>query len=79
MSQKPPAANRLPDVGRIQGLTLRKSTTAALSAIELQYTDLQGQWHQVRMPLLDAAYLTNLLERTLQDAGFDHLRRPKPP
>jgi hypothetical protein len=72
--------NRLPDVGRIQGVVLQRSALKDPKAdkIELQYTDrtpLQ-KWHSVQMPLLDALYLLNILESLSRDEGFDHLRRP---
>ena len=66
---------KLPDVGRIQGFALQKSTTAALSTAAVQYTDRNGQWYELKMPFLDALYLLNLLEAASADSGFDHLRR----
>ena len=68
----------LPPVGRIEGVSLhgQGSDPSALT-VELQYTGqtpLQA-WHSVKMPLLDALYLLNLLEALSLQGGFDHLRR----
>ena len=77
MTQNPnhPVA-QLPAVGRIQGIDLQRSTTAALSKVELQYTGLDGRWYALHMPFLDAQYLLNLLEEMAKRGGFEHLRRP---
>jgi len=67
---------KLPDVGRISGATLQKSTTAALSMVVVQYSDLTGSLFELRMPVLDALYLLNVIEAITEDSGYDHLRRP---
>lgn len=69
----------LPDVGRIEGLSLiGPPASPAQCQVELQYTGRTppGQWHSLKMPLLDALYLCNLLEAMAVDAKVEHLRRP---
>lgn len=70
---------KLPDVGRIEGLSLLGQPSApAQCQVELQYTSRTKPeaWHSLTMPLLDALYLCNLLEAMAADAKVDHLRRP---
>jgi hypothetical protein len=71
--------HRLPDVGRIQGLTLQDSPLRdpAAMRVELQYTGRESpsEWHALQMPLLDAPYLLNLLQAMSQEQGFEALRR----
>lgn len=63
--------NKLPEVGRIQGVQLTKGPDPKQSTIDLQYTDPAGRWHEVTMPFLDGMYLLNLLRAVQIDMGFD--------
>lgn len=76
--------NRLPDVGRIQGLALLGDLTPKGSRLSLQYTDDAGAWHETEMSFLDGMYLLNLLKAAQIDLGFSmpddpHLPRQGPP
>jgi hypothetical protein len=73
--------NKLPDVGRIQGLTRTAGFDVPRIVVSLQYTDRSNGWHEVEMPFLDAMYLLNLLKAMQQDVGFampDDPFAPKP-
>jgi hypothetical protein len=69
------AVNQLPAVGRIQGISVLPDTDPKKAVVDLQYTDIKGAWHGVKMSLLDALYLLNLLEGMSKENNFDHLRR----
>lgn len=62
--------NELPNVGRIQGVTLQGGPEPQNYQIQLQYTDAGDVWHQVEMPFLDAMYLLNLLKAAALEVGF---------
>jgi len=70
--------NQLPDVGRIQGASLRGQNPKN-STILLQYTDNEENWQEVRMPFLDGMYLLNLLKALQIEMGFDMPEDPYPP
>lgn len=67
---------QLPDADRIQGVRLLPGASPALTSIALQYSNARTGWCEVKMPLLDALYLLNLLEAMAVDHGYDHLRHP---
>lgn len=72
--------NKLQDVGRIQGVMFQPSplNDPVAHKVEVQYTDRTQRWHSLKMPLLDALYLLNMLEAMAKESGFDHLRRAPP-
>lgn len=53
-----------PSQGSIQVLVLGRTTSGAAE-----------EWH-LKIPVLDALYLLNVLEAMSKDGGLDHLRRP---
>ncbi len=69
----------LPAVGRIEGLVYHGPAGAPpeRQEVELQYTahTPSETWHSLKMPLLDALYLLNMLEAMSQEQGLEHLRR----
>lgn len=71
--------NKLPDVGRIQGLALLGDRTPKGSGLSLQYTDREGGWHDLTMSFLDGMYLLNLLKAVQLDVGFAMPEDPHPP
>ena len=69
----------LPAVDRIHGIALYKEATPKDSYIGLQYDNRHTEKPlELRIPLLDALYLLNLLEKMSGDNGLDPLRRPPP-
>lgn len=62
--------NKLPAVGRIQGLARTDGFDVPNIQVSLQYTDRSNGWHEVEMPFLDAMYLLNLLKAMQQDVGY---------
>lgn len=68
----------LPAVGRIEWLVLDGAASAAPAdrVVEVQYTahTPSETWHSLKMPLLDALYLLNLLAEMSKREGLDHLR-----
>lgn len=62
--------NKLPGVGRIQGLARTEGFDVPNIQVSLQYTDRSNGWHEVEMPFLDAMYLLNLLKAMQQDVGY---------
>lgn len=67
---------QLPDADRIQGATLIPGATPQLTSVSTQYTNARTGRCELKMPLLDALYLLNLLEALSADHGYDPLRRP---
>ncbi len=63
--------NKLPHVGRMQGVQFDNRPTPKASRISVQYTDLDGAWQELNMPFLDAMYLLNALKAIALDIGFD--------
>ena len=71
------SVNRLPDVGRIQGVQgSGLGADPRLARISLQYTDERNCWHELQMPALDALYLLNLLAAWAKDSGMEKHRHP---
>lgn len=62
--------NKLPDVGRIQGLSRTAGFDVPKIVVSLQYTDRSNGWHELEMPFLDAMYLLNCLRAIQQDVGY---------
>ena len=63
-------SNRLPDVGRIGGAVVSGGPAPETATIQIQYTDQQGQWHELHMPFLDGMYLLNCLKAIQLQTGF---------
>jgi hypothetical protein len=54
--------HRLPDAARVQGIVLNKSAQRHEDwYFQIQYTDDKDVWHELKVPMLDALYLLNLL------------------
>ncbi len=70
------AINRLPDVGRIQGIRATSASRPELSRISIQFEDEKHQLHELDLRALDALYLLNLIEQWAKNAGIEHLRHP---
>ena len=66
---------QLPIVGRIQGAVLEPGPSHRESAVLVQYTDPNKELYELRMPLLDAMYLLNVLRAVEHDAGFESQNR----
>ncbi len=67
----------LPPVGRIQGAMLDRHGTPKESFVHVQYESPHTkQWMELRIPLLDALYLLNILEAMSAANNLDVLRRP---
>jgi hypothetical protein len=63
--------NSLPHAAKIQGIALDKSAHNHTEwTFQLQYTDAAGNWHELRMPMLDGLYLLNLLRTAEQEQGL---------
>lgn len=73
---KKSSITQLPDADRILGVQLLPGTSPALSSISIQYSNARTGLCDLKMPLLDALYLLNLLEALSVDHGYDSLRRP---
>jgi len=67
---------QLPDADRIQGVHLLPGASPRLTEVALQYSNTRTGWCEVKMPLMDALYLLNLLEALSKEHGYDTLRRP---
>lgn len=67
---------QLPDADRIQGVQLLPGESPQLSSVAIQYTNARTGLCELKMPLLDALYLLNVLEALSADHGYDALRRP---
>lgn len=76
MTKKQSGITQLPDVDRIQGVHLQPGATPALTEVALQYSNARTGLCELRIPLLDALYLLNVLERLSQENGYDALRKP---
>ena len=61
---------KLPDVGRIQGVSVLPGSLQGERNVEIQYTDHKQQWHSVDMRFLDAMYLLSTLRAIQLDLGF---------
>lgn len=60
--------NHLPDAAKIQGLMLNKGATRHEDwTFQMQYTDSAGEWHEVKMPMLDGLYLLNMLRKAEEE------------
>lgn len=70
------AITKLPDVGRIQGLSFHPGPDPRLSHFELQYKTDTGKLFELHIPALDALFLLNMLEAASRDHGLEPLRRP---
>lgn len=67
---------QLPDADRILGVHISPGASPRLTEVSIQYTNSRTGWCELKMPLLDALHLLNLLEGLAVDHGYDHLRRP---
>ena len=67
---------QLPDADRMEGVSLLAGATPQTIQVSIQYRNARTGWCEVKMPLLDALYLLNLLEALSADHGYDALRRP---
>ena len=67
---------QLPDADRIQGVHLLPGASPHLTEVALQYSNARTGWCEVKMPLMDALYLLNLLEALSKEHGYDALRKP---
>lgn len=67
---------QLPDADRILGLHIEPAGSPRLTVVSLQYTNARTGDCEVRIPLLDALHLLNLLEAMSANHGYDALRRP---
>lgn len=68
--------NNLPAVASMQGVALFPHEDPKKSWVEAQYIGHNNEWHTLKIPLLDALYLANLLEGIISDNNLGHLRRP---
>ena len=66
--------NQLPPVGRIEGLALESHADRKKAVVQLEYTDHKSQRHVLKIPILDALYLSNMLEQMSEDGGYEDLR-----
>lgn len=63
---------RLPDVARIQGMLLnREADNHREWFFKIQYTDTQEVWHEVKVPMLDALYLLNMLRQAEKEQHLE--------
>ena len=54
--------HRLPDMKRMQGILLNKAAPNHEDwYFQIQYTDANDAWHELKVPLMDGLYLLNLL------------------
>ena len=65
----------LPVVDHMQGALLERAADPDKSICKLQYTDRQGQWYELEMPILDALYLLNALVGVEAEAGLRQRNR----
>ena len=63
-------ATKLPDVGRIQGLEFKLGEPVQKSLCKLQYTGPEGESYELKIPIIDALYLLNLLRSIERSCGF---------
>lgn len=62
----------LPDVARMEGFTLHRVGDPKTDwYFQIQYTDKDGNWQQVKVPMLDGLYLLNLLRAAEKDQRLD--------
>jgi hypothetical protein len=62
INQEHSMVHHLPDAARIQGLLLNKSAPRHEDwYFQIQYSDDNDVWHEIKMPMLDGLYLLNLL------------------
>lgn len=73
---KKDGVTQLPDADRIQGVHVSPAASPRLTVVSLQYTNAHTGLCELRMPLLDALYLANMLEAMIQNHGYESLRRP---
>jgi hypothetical protein len=60
--------NQLPDVAKIQGMLLsREADRHEEWYFKIQYTDIAGTWHEMKVPMLDGLYLLNMLRAAEKD------------
>lgn len=63
--------NHLPDAARIEGILLDKTAPEHKDWFFLmQYTDSNGSWHELKIPMLDGLYLLNLLNTAQEEQGL---------
>lgn len=63
--------NELPPVGRIQGMTIdREAPRHEDWLFKIQYTDPNGEWHALNVPLLDGLFLLNMLREAEKRQGL---------
>ena len=68
--------HKLPAASKVQGIVLHKPTSRHEDwFFELQYTDQQQAWHQVRMSMPDGLYLLNLLQSADREQGLGFLNQ----
>jgi hypothetical protein len=54
--------NKLPEVAKMQGLMLsREAQNHEEWFFQIQYTDSDGCWHELKIPMLHGLYLLNML------------------
>ena len=60
--------NQLPEVASMQGIALNKAGPRDDDwFFQVQYTDSEGRWHELKMPVKDGLYLLNLLRAAEKD------------
>ena len=69
-------AYQLPNVEKIQGIFLTPHHDAERAQVSIQYTTHTDKWCELKMGLLDALYLLNLLEAMSTENKLHPLRRP---
>src|SRR6266705_716317 len=66
----------LPSVGRIQGLAFHPDAVIQRASCDLQYTDPAGEWFELKMPVLDALYLLNMLREMEEHDSLKQFNQP---
>jgi len=69
--------NQLPPAARVQGIVLNKGAPRHEDwSFQVQYTDINGSWHELKMPMLDGLYLLNLLRAAEEEQHLGLWNRP---
>jgi hypothetical protein len=69
--------NHLPTAAKVQGILLNKAAPRHEDwTFQVQYTDADGNWHEMKMPMLDGLYLLNLLRAAEQEQHLGIWNRP---
>ena len=67
------AIKQLPEIARIEGISLLPTGDPKAASVTLQYTDQKHEWHELKMPLMDSLHLLYLLSGMVKEQKLESL------